>query len=94
MIDDEFEWDDAKASANLTKHGVPFGAARLVFQDAFAVDSFDGRKDYGEDRYARIGMSAGRLLYVAYTMRDERIRVISVRGAEPYEHRRYHEENT
>jgi uncharacterized protein len=93
MIDDDFEWDDAKTLANLAKHGIPFDAARLVFQDSFAVDWFDGREDYGEDRYARIGMVQGRLLYVAYTMRGERIRVISIRGTEPHEHRRYHEEN-
>ena len=35
----------------------------------------------------------GRLLFVAYTMRDERIRIISARGAKPYEQRRYTEEN-
>lgn len=38
-------------------------------------------------------MAEGRLIFVAYTMRDERIRIISARGAEPYEQRRYTEEN-
>ena len=38
-------------------------------------------------------MAEGRLLYVAYTMRGDMIRIISARGAEPYERRRYHEEN-
>jgi uncharacterized DUF497 family protein len=34
-----------------------------------------------------------RLLYVAYTLRGERIRIISARKAEPHERRRYHNEN-
>ena len=37
-------------------------------------------------------MVEGRLLFVAYTMRGEKIRIITARKAEPYERRRYHEE--
>lgn len=40
-----------------------------------------------------IGMIEGRLLSVAYTMRGERIRIISARKVEPYERRKYHDEN-
>lgn len=36
---DEFEWDDLKAQSNLAKHGVSFVAARLVFDDPFALES-------------------------------------------------------
>jgi hypothetical protein len=35
-----------------------------------------------------------RLLAVSYTMRSERVRLISARFAEPQERRRYHEENS
>ena len=38
-------------------------------------------------------MIDGRLLFVAYTLRNGTIRIISARGAEPYEKRKYHEEN-
>jgi uncharacterized DUF497 family protein len=38
-------------------------------------------------------MADGRLLLVAYTIRDDRIRIISARGAEP-EQRIYHEKST
>jgi len=37
MRDDDFEWDRAKAAANLARHGVSFEAARLAFSDAFAI---------------------------------------------------------
>ncbi len=94
MRDDLFEWDDNKAAENYVAHGVSFEAARNVFTDAFAVDWLDERAPYGEDRYAIIGMAENRLLFVAYTMRGDAIRIISVRGAEPYEKRRYYEENT
>ena len=93
MRDDEFEWGDAKAASNRTSHGVSFEAARDVFRDPFALDWLDEREDYGEERFSTIGLVDGRLLYVAYTMRDERIRIISARGAEPHEYRRYHDEN-
>ena len=94
MIDDTFEWDEIKAAHNYIAHGVSFEAARGVFKDPFAIEWLDDREPYGEDRFIIIGMVEGRLLYVAYTMRGEMIRIISARGAEPYEKRRYHEENT
>ena len=91
MRDDEFEWDDAKAAANYANHRVSFETARRVFRDPFALDWLDERIDYSEPRYAIIGMTQDRLIYVAYTMRGERIRIISARRAEPAEHRLYHE---
>jgi uncharacterized DUF497 family protein len=38
-------------------------------------------------------MVDGRLLFVAYTIRNDTIRIISARGAEPHEKRKYHEDN-
>ena len=89
----DFEWDDAKAADNLAKHGVSFEAASWVFLDPFAIERLDDRRDYGEERFVIIGMVDERLLFVAFTMRDDRIRIISARGAEPLERREYHEEN-
>ena len=92
--DGKFQWEDDKAASNFANHGVSFEAARGVFSDPFALDWLDASEDYGEDRYAVIGMAGNRLLFVAYVMRGEAIRIISARGAEPYERRRYHEENS
>ena len=89
----EFEWDAAKAARNQSDHGVTFEMARDVFKDPFAIEWLDDREAYGEDRYVIIGMVDNRLLYVAYAMRDEVIRIISARGAEPHERRQYHEDN-
>jgi uncharacterized DUF497 family protein len=94
MKSDEFEWDNAKAAANLAKHGVSFEQARDAFDDPFAIDFVDDREDYGEQRLILFGMVEGRLLVVAHSLRDERVRIISAREAESHERRKYHEENS
>lgn len=91
MSDNEFQWDDRKAADNDLKHGVGFEMARGAFSDPFALEWLDDRRDYGEERYCLIGMSEGRLLFVVYTPRGDTIRIISARGAEPHERRKYHE---
>ena len=93
MRTDEFEWDDVKAAANLVKHNVSFETARRAFSDPFMVEREDDRDDYGEPRLTLLGMVNNRLLFVAYTMRGDTVRIISARGAEPHEQRLYHEEN-
>jgi uncharacterized DUF497 family protein len=93
MQDEAFEWDDDKAAQNWRDHAVTFEMARDVFRDAFAIDWFDEEHSEDEERNGIIGMVEGRFLFVAYTMRGERIRIISARKAEPHERRRYHDEN-
>jgi uncharacterized DUF497 family protein len=93
MRDDAFEGDDNKAALNWQSHGVTFEMAREAFRDVFAIEWADDRQDTAEPRFTLLGMVEHRLLFVAYAMRGERIRVISARKAEPYERRRYHDEN-
>jgi uncharacterized protein len=91
--DGQFQWDDTKASDNFAKHSVSFESAKNVFSDPFAIEQLDDRQDYGEERYTIIGMVDDRLLFVAFTMREDAIRIISARAAEPFERREYHEQN-
>ena len=93
MRDDEFEWDEEKAAQNLRAHGVSFETAREVFRNPFAIDRPDTRENYGEDRYGMVGMTQSGLVYVAYTVRAGRARIISARNAESVERREYHEES-
>ncbi len=93
MLSDDFEWDDERAASNLRDHKVTFEMARGAFADAFAVERDDRREDYGEDRHTITGMAEGRLLFVVYTLRENRIRIISARHAQPFERRLYHEHN-
>ena len=71
-----------------------FELAKTVFEDAFAIDRLDDRENYGEERFVIIGMAEGRaLLFVAYTERGERIRIISARRATQIEQDDYFEQN-
>ena len=91
----EFEWHDAKAAANLRSHGISFELARTVFKDPFAIERLDDRRDYGEERLVIIGMAEGNiLLYVAYTERNERIRLISARRVTEREEEDYFQRNS
>jgi hypothetical protein len=85
-----FEWDAAKAQANLTKHGVSFTAAVQVFEDTVRVEWLDTRHDYGEERFVTVGEVNAELLSVAYTMRADLVRIISVRRASKHEKEEYH----
>jgi uncharacterized DUF497 family protein len=93
MQDEHFAWDDDKAARNWLDHGVRFEATREVFSDAFAIEWTDDGHDDTQERFVTVGMVENRLLFVSYTLRGERIRIISVRAAEPRERRRYHNEN-
>jgi putative transcriptional regulator len=64
-----FEWEPDKAARNLKRHKVTFEAARGVFDDPFALDEIDDRENYGEERSNVLGIVAGRLLVVTYTLR-------------------------
>ncbi len=90
---DNFEWDNDKAIANCQKHGVSFHQAIKAFDDPFAVERFDDRENYGEERINLMGMCDGVLLHVTYTERGERIRLISARKAEKHERNDYYREN-
>lgn len=85
----EFEWDPRKAEANLRKHGVPFRFAVGVFLDENRLERLDTSEDYGEDRWITVGLAGEFELTVAYTLRDERVRIISARKADRYEREAY-----
>ena len=89
----EFEWDEAKATENYARHGVSFELAKQVFNDPFAVERIDDRRDDGEERYILIGLASGHGLFVAYTEREERIRLISARRATKHEQDDYFRRN-
>ena len=89
MQNDEFEWDDAKAAANLRKHKIGFRAAARVFDDPFVLIEQDLSEDYDEERFLAIGLVEGLLVAIAYTERGDRIRIISARKANSDEQRAY-----
>lgn len=90
-----FEWHDAKAKANLQTHGISFELATTVFEDVFAIERLDDREDYGEKRFVIVGMAKSHiLLFVAFTERNDRIRIISARRATQHEEDDYFWQNS
>lgn len=77
----DFEWDPAKASANLRRHGVDFVDATTVFFDLSAMTTRDPDAA-GEERFITLGRDhRSRVLVVIYTVRLPLIRLISARKA-------------
>ncbi len=71
-----------------------FDLAKTVFSDPFAIERLDDREEHGEERFVIIGAAEGKaLLFVAYTERAERIRIISARRATQYEQDDYFRQN-
>ena len=84
----DFEWDEVKAASNLRKHGVDFADAVGVFDDPLALSMPDDVPD--ERRFLGVGTDVlGRVLVVVYTIRGDKIRIISARRATPSERKRY-----
>ena len=90
IIYQHYEWDREKAKLNKIKHGVSFKAATAVFDDPNRLDLPDNSHSFDEARRKVIGM-ADDVLFVIYTERGERTRLISARKAEEYERRDYYE---
>ncbi len=84
----EFEWDENKRRINLREHGLDFADAYLAFtEDTFVIT--DDREDYGEDRYILLGLMRERIVVIAFTVRGDVIRVISMRKANKREQKSY-----
>ncbi len=87
-----FEWDDAKAQQNLSKHGVSFPEASTVFFDLLSLTIPDPLHSQDESRFITMGLSyQRRLLVVVHTDQEEAIRIISARLAAPHERKTYEE---
>jgi uncharacterized DUF497 family protein len=85
----DFEWDDAKALANLSKHGIPFEEALAVFHDERRLDYDASRSAGGEERRKAVGVLGPWIVAVVYTIRGSACRIISARRANTTEEKRY-----
>jgi uncharacterized DUF497 family protein len=86
----EFEWDEAKALSNLTKHQVDFTEAQSVFSDPLALITDDEDHSEQENREIIIGHSnQNRCLVISYTDRTGKVRIISARQATRRERQNY-----
>jgi uncharacterized DUF497 family protein len=87
-----FEWDPAKAAANLRKHGVSFHEAESAFSDENGLLLDDEAHSDTEPRFILLGLSSAlRVLVVVHCYRatDATIRIISARKATKAERGQY-----
>jgi hypothetical protein len=85
-----YEWDPAKAQANLKKHGLTFEEGASVFHDPFALTFDDPDHSEMERREITIGRSQKQIVaFVAHCPRRDRIRIISARKATTRERKQY-----
>jgi len=87
-----FDWDDAKQTTNIQKHGISFDEAMTAFVDEYAQVYDDEEHSYDEDRFILIGYSEKpRLLMVCHCFRDNDTvtRIISARKATRHEREKY-----
>ncbi len=83
-----YEWSASKNEANIRKHGIRFADVVAVLEDESALTVIDDA--FGEQRFVTIGMDASaRTLVVVHTYREENVRIISARLAEPHERKQY-----
>ena len=88
-----FEWDEEKNRINKNKHGIDFETAMLVFNDMERIEIYDVEHSVAEDRYSTIGMVKD-VLFVVYTERKEKIRLISARLATKKERSIYYDKDS
>jgi uncharacterized DUF497 family protein len=84
----DITFDPAKNATNVLKHGMALSAAVDMDMGA-ALVRVDDRADYGEIRYEAIGPLNGRLCVLVFTVREQTIRVISLRKANSREVKRH-----
>lgn len=83
------DWDDAKCTANLKKHGIDFIDILVVFEDSNRKEELQDVD--GEERWRLIGATSDGLVVVIYVEQRTTIRIISARRANRHEQKLYHQ---
>lgn len=94
MIDFEkiegFNWNNGNIDKNLIKHNVTCQEAEEIFLDTESLNYDDRKHSVVEERLIKIGKSfSGRILIAYYTVRQNKIRIISVRDVNKKEKNLY-----
>lgn len=87
-----FNWDEGNKDKNFLKHGIADELSEQVFKNVGFL-SEDPKHSVREPRLNLIGMTnEGLVLFIVFTIRHNKIRVISSRSANKKERREYEEE--
>lgn len=83
-----FEWDPEKNRANVAKHDLGFANASGAFSGPM-LSRIDDRRDHGEERWIGLGKIEDVVVAIAYTVRSDKVRIISARKANRNEAKTY-----
>jgi uncharacterized protein len=85
-----FDWDDGNLFKNWEKHQVSAFECEQVFFNRPLIAAPDEKHSSEESRFFALGQTdATRLLFIVFTIRDKRIRVISARDMNSRERKQY-----
>jgi len=85
-----FEWDRGNTDKNYEKHGITPKESEEVFLDVNLKIVRDVKHSQKEARFIVIGKSFGKkVLFIIFTLRKDKIRIISARLANKKERSRY-----
>ena len=88
----DFEWDEGNIKKNWERHRVSHIECEEVFFNRPIIVKNDEPHSTGEDRYFVLGKTdAGRLLFIVFTLRGNKIRIISARDINRKERKIYEE---
>ncbi len=90
-----FDWDVGNRDKNLKKHHVSTGECEEVFFNLPLLLEEDPGHSQVEPRFLALGQTnARRLLFIAFTVREEKIRIISARDMSQKERDYYEQANS
>lgn len=85
-----FDWDEGNREKNWIKHEVDYKEAEEIFFNKPLFINKDVKHSSKEKRFEALGQTdKGRGLFVAFTIRNNKIRVISARDQDNKERRKY-----
>ena len=86
----EFEWDKGNIDKSFKKHKISPNEAEEIFLDKNLFLQEDFKHSQREQRFVAIGKTISKkLLLTVFTIRNYKIRIISVRIADNKERRQY-----
>jgi len=90
-----FEWDSGNSEKSRVKHDVTVSECEEVFFNLPLLLADDVKHSQQEKRYYVLGRTnKGRQLFIAFTTRSDKIRVISARKMSRKERKIYEQEET
>jgi uncharacterized DUF497 family protein len=85
-----FEWDSGNITKNWDKHDVTTGECEQIFFNKPLIVKRDRQHSTLENRYYVLGRTnMNRLLFAVFTVRNDKIRIISARDMTESEIKRY-----